>query len=434
MTAVRPRRGSWTFAQKRQIHYHVASAKGATVKPSCADAFDNNIFRCYAKQMGKSLQEMALLGFCELITSAPTTLSPTTPPPTAPTTPPPTAQPTASPTPPPSSGLAGCPVAWSGPTAIAAWSSPASFPTLENTLSTKNSGVVQGLSWSPDCQYLAIGDQTLGVKIVGLDWAEVTSWTGRHQNQQIQIAFSPVGDKLASVGHDSKIKITLVSDWSESLSISIGSASKSVAWTTDGAYVAAGLTNYQFKVYAADGTAETTLAGAGLNVIAAAGMSSATLGHCFAYNTATPRIYCKAPGASTWDGPKSISGTVGSGNVNAVAFSADGEWLVSGTQNKHLTMIKTADWSASSNLVLTGTLQGGIASVDLTADGSLVAVGCKGGKVAVVSFTEAGGLVAGEVVHSGSGELKNVKFSPDGSRLAVGLPVNSGNVKIYARG
>ena len=47
-------------------------------------------------------------------------------------------------------------------------------------------------------------------------------------------------------------------------------------------------------------------------------------------------------------------------------------------------MIKTADWSASSNLVLTGTLQGGIASVDLTADGSLVAVGCKGGKVGCV--------------------------------------------------
>jgi len=45
-------------------------------------------------------------------------------------------------------------------------------------------------------------------------------------------------------------------------------------------------------------------------------------------------------------------------------------------------MIKTADWSASSNLVLTQfTLTGGIASVDLTADGSLVAVGCKGGKV-----------------------------------------------------
>ena len=117
-------------------------------------------------------------------------------------------------------------------------------------------------------------------------------------------------------------------------------------------------------------------------------------------------------------------------SVNSVCFSADGDLLVSGSDDKTLKI-----WSkgSSGNFECKSTLNvdagfRGVQSVSFSPKDNVIAAGCYNGKIHLVD------AVAGEVKSTLRGDKKVncVAFSPDGDMLAAGDgDYQGGNVRLY---
>lgn len=205
-----------------------------------------------------------------------------------------------------------------------------------------------GLTFSPDGESVASGSTHGAVRIWNLSSGETRSLVGHKEGDVWSLAFSPDGETLVTAGHDHRIKIWDVSTGEVIRSLDEHSeAIVSVAYNADGALLASGSDDKTIKLWnTSDWSVTRTLTGGSEcvygvtfspdgSLLVSGSRDKKVLGEILQYhfdyrgpaNGVTLRI---------WDvdsGELLQSMNEHSDNVSSVAFSPDGEFIASASQD-----------------------------------------------------------------------------------------------------
>ncbi|MFZ6034064.1 MAG: PQQ-binding-like beta-propeller repeat protein [Melioribacter sp.] len=335
-----------------------------------------------------------------------------------------------------------------------------------------HTGVVYSVAFSPDGSKVVSGSDDKTVKV----WDSSTGsllWTGNHTGVVYSVAFSPDGSKVVSGSWDNTVKV-----WTNQKLIQVktpnGGEVFAQGTNRDITWFSANVTLVKIEYSTDNGLTWQTIK----DVISGAlGTYTWTVPSVVANNCKIrisdyndPTLFDVSDGnftikevkEETWYKFWSGSHT---GQVNSVAYSKDGKFVVSGSDDK---TVKA--WDAKSGIMLwTGDHDGGVSKVVISPDstkvasigddylikvwdatsGSLIWLNAHLGKINDLSFSNNGSKIVtasqdytlkvwnasnGKVLWSGShnGNVSSVAFSPDDSKVVSGSSdYNDRKVKLW---
>ncbi|KAF7363055.1 WD40 repeat-like protein [Mycena venus] len=262
--------------------------------------------------------------------------------------------------------------------------------------------LVRCVAFSPDGERIASGSHDTTVRIWDSRTGVLVAGPIQHSGNVNSVAFSPDGECIVSGGGDSNIYV-----WNSRTGTQIevlkghSSYVMSVAFSQDGDQIVSGSADRTLCVW---------------NVHLEVGVVGRMEGY-------TPRIQSVGAGTQILSPSGRITGVLPpfeghTNTVRCVAFSADGERIVSGSPDKTVRV-----WDSRTGALLVGPIQHDdkLMSVAFSPDGERIV---SGGNDIMVWNSQTGTLMAGPFRGHGA-PLNSVAFSPDGERIVSGSADNT---------
>lgn len=284
------------------------------------------------------------------------------------------------------------------------------LPWNKNLIS--HEGLIASVAFSPDGKRLATGAFDNTAKIWDLENGHVQYTFRGHEREVSFVAFSPDGKKLAIGSWDSNVKIWDSASGQEIQVLSgHNSGISGVAFSPDGKLLATSSSDHEAKIWdLTSGKTVQNLIGHTASVdgvvFSPTGLQVATIAR-----DSTIRIWNVKSGVAV----QTIQ--VGGGYLAGLAISPDGKWLACGKENvaqiwdlESGKAVKT--FSGRNSIVL---------DVCLSPDGKRLATGHGDGTAAIWDIATGKELIA---FSGNTAEINCIVFSPDGHRVATGSSDN----------
>ncbi|MBI3861348.1 MAG: hypothetical protein HY290_05585, partial [Planctomycetia bacterium] len=296
------------------------------------------------------------------------------------------------------------------------WTRPENVQRLNLAAST---GAVPAVAVSPDSKWIAASSADNTIKLFNYADGQQARALAGHAGVVSGLQFSPDNARLISSSHDKSIRIWNVADGALLARIDVPAAVNGVAYSHDGAKIAAACADNMVRVFAAPPAPAAAIAAAAAPVPAIRVSPDKKL---LALAEADGKI--TLVDLATGKPVKQLAGHAGA--VTSLAFSANSARLVSGSADKTIRVWDIASGAAVATL--TGTAQA-INSAALHPNGLQAASGAADGQIILWRLdAPAPRALAGD-----NGAPATVAtVSPDGKLLATG-GVADGKQVVYIR-
>jgi WD40 repeat protein len=248
-----------------------------------------------------------------------------------------------------------------------------------------HSGAIRGVAWSPDGKWVASGSEDKTAKIWDAGTGKEIRTLIGHNDTVDSVAWAPDGRRLAT-GSSDKLAIVWQAESGESLRTLRGHRLpvRSVAWSPDGKWLATGSADQAVKIW--DSTS---------------GDQRGTLGH----HTGLMDL---------------VSGGAG---VESVAWSPNGAWLATGSDDGSTTIWDLKNGGAEFRVLRGHT--GSVLSVAWSPNGRTLATASDDHSLRIWDIQPCKELF---ILRGHNGPVQSAAWSPDGSRLATGSVDKSARV------
>jgi len=272
------------------------------------------------------------------------------------------------------------------------------------------SGAIRTVAWSPDGRRLAGGDSAHTIHIWDAATGEAVAELSGHNAQVNCVAWRVDNVRLASGAEDGTVRVWDTIAGKELMApLQHAGPVRSVAWTSDGAQLASGADDNMAKIWDGDTGEALKSFRAHATVVTAVSWKPGTrkLATASKYDVLIREWDLSAPNVSL----PSLRGHTAPGL--SVAWSPNGAWLASGSEDGEIKIWNPASRDAQSK---NDTIQGSFECVKWSPDGKLLAVAAANGFASIFDpSTE-------KVLHTflvPTQVVSCVAWSGDGKRLAA---------------
>lgn len=279
------------------------------------------------------------------------------------------------------------------------------------TTLTAHGNAVNGVAWSPDCQYLATASSDMTVLLWRTsNWSLAANLTG-HTNAAHSVAFSSDSISLATGGADSNVLVWNLSALPPTLDYNVSQANNTIytlAFSPNGSFLALGTGNNTVRILTTvDYSSAANLTG---HSFAVRSVAYSPDGLTLLSGSADDKIF-------VWDAvnlTKTLELTSFTADVNRVAFNANGTRVIAAGSDGHVRVFLVSNWSVIDDVLEGGSFVNG-ADFDRTGEFLLT-----GGTQNYLRMWDRSVLTSLSRTYSGQEfSALSVAYSDDG-RIAVG--------------